>query len=349
MTSKRTKLQEETHFRVLRVLQENPEMSQRELAEAVGVSVGGIRGRPTNRKYRQKDRSKMSYSRAILGDNQFLGVNHTDQAKAAVLFEKFNNPDAIIEVIGAAYQAGVRDFMFTTHDRYDAVFDEIKRSNLFPQLYYTPCIPYAHKYWNRLSTQSLPQMLGSFAMQINPLRILGSGFALLAGRPGGLIPLLVEIEALMCKGLQVRGVFLQNAAFDLLLAIKAFRELEAFADTVARRLKALPGFITMNHPKAVEVLCSDIGMAKPWLCANYNLGGFRMNPSKGQVEASFASRRTKNIAMSVFSSGTASVQCSLDYVISNVGDQGGVDALLFGSSSSLHIESNVRAILEATE
>lgn len=42
MASKRTKLQEDTHFRVLRLLQENPEMSQRELAEAVGVSVGGI-------------------------------------------------------------------------------------------------------------------------------------------------------------------------------------------------------------------------------------------------------------------------------------------------------------------
>jgi EPS-associated MarR family transcriptional regulator len=42
MTSKRTKMQEDTHFRVLRLLQENPEMSQRELAEAVGVSVGGI-------------------------------------------------------------------------------------------------------------------------------------------------------------------------------------------------------------------------------------------------------------------------------------------------------------------
>ena len=42
MTSKRTKLQEDTHFRVLRMLQENPEMSQRELAVAVGVSVGGM-------------------------------------------------------------------------------------------------------------------------------------------------------------------------------------------------------------------------------------------------------------------------------------------------------------------
>ena len=42
MTSKRSKLQEDTHFRVLRLLQEDPEISQRELAKAVGVSVGGM-------------------------------------------------------------------------------------------------------------------------------------------------------------------------------------------------------------------------------------------------------------------------------------------------------------------
>ncbi|GJL87296.1 MAG: MarR family EPS-associated transcriptional regulator [Minwuia thermotolerans] len=29
------------HFRVLRLLEENPEMSQRDLAQAVGISVGG--------------------------------------------------------------------------------------------------------------------------------------------------------------------------------------------------------------------------------------------------------------------------------------------------------------------
>jgi len=41
MTSKRSKLQEDTHFRVLRLLQDNPEMSQRELAAAAGISIGG--------------------------------------------------------------------------------------------------------------------------------------------------------------------------------------------------------------------------------------------------------------------------------------------------------------------
>jgi len=42
MTNKRSKLQEDTYFRVLRLLQENPEMSQRELAKVAGVSVGGM-------------------------------------------------------------------------------------------------------------------------------------------------------------------------------------------------------------------------------------------------------------------------------------------------------------------
>ncbi|MBI1417901.1 MAG: MarR family EPS-associated transcriptional regulator [Limimaricola sp.] len=40
MTSNRSKLQEDTHFRVLHLLEKNPEMSQRELAQAVGISVG---------------------------------------------------------------------------------------------------------------------------------------------------------------------------------------------------------------------------------------------------------------------------------------------------------------------
>ena len=41
MTSRRIKLQEDTHFRVLRILQQNPEMTQRELARKIGISVGG--------------------------------------------------------------------------------------------------------------------------------------------------------------------------------------------------------------------------------------------------------------------------------------------------------------------
>lgn len=42
MTSRQAKLQEDTYFRVLRILQDNPDMTQRELAEKLGISVGGL-------------------------------------------------------------------------------------------------------------------------------------------------------------------------------------------------------------------------------------------------------------------------------------------------------------------
>lgn len=42
MTTQRDKLREDMQFRILRLLRDNPEMSQRDLAKAVGVSTGGI-------------------------------------------------------------------------------------------------------------------------------------------------------------------------------------------------------------------------------------------------------------------------------------------------------------------
>ena len=42
MTSRQAKLQEDTYFRVMRILQENPDLTQRELAEKLGISVSGL-------------------------------------------------------------------------------------------------------------------------------------------------------------------------------------------------------------------------------------------------------------------------------------------------------------------
>jgi EPS-associated MarR family transcriptional regulator len=40
--TRQQQLQEDTHFRVLSLLEQNPDMSQRDLARALGVSLGGI-------------------------------------------------------------------------------------------------------------------------------------------------------------------------------------------------------------------------------------------------------------------------------------------------------------------
>lgn len=42
MRSRQSKLQEDTYFRVMRLLQKDPDLTQRELADMLGVSVGGL-------------------------------------------------------------------------------------------------------------------------------------------------------------------------------------------------------------------------------------------------------------------------------------------------------------------
>ncbi len=42
VTSRQKNLQEDTYFRVMRMLEANPDLTQRELADGLGVSVGGL-------------------------------------------------------------------------------------------------------------------------------------------------------------------------------------------------------------------------------------------------------------------------------------------------------------------
>lgn len=42
MTSRRSQFQEDNYFRVLRMLQDNPDLTQREIAEKLGISTSGL-------------------------------------------------------------------------------------------------------------------------------------------------------------------------------------------------------------------------------------------------------------------------------------------------------------------
>ena len=42
MPSRQSKLQEDTYYRVMRLLEANPDLTQRELADLLGVSVSGL-------------------------------------------------------------------------------------------------------------------------------------------------------------------------------------------------------------------------------------------------------------------------------------------------------------------
>lgn len=42
MTSRQAKIQEDTTFRIMRILHSNPDLSQRDLAKQLGISLGGL-------------------------------------------------------------------------------------------------------------------------------------------------------------------------------------------------------------------------------------------------------------------------------------------------------------------
>jgi predicted transcriptional regulator len=42
MTSRQANMQDETHFWVMHILQDNPDLTQRELEQKLGISVGGL-------------------------------------------------------------------------------------------------------------------------------------------------------------------------------------------------------------------------------------------------------------------------------------------------------------------
>ncbi len=104
MTNKRTRLQEDTHFRVLRLLQENPEMSQRELAEAVGVSVGG-----------------MHYVLSALIDKGLVKLGNFSAAKDKRRYAYVLTPKGI-----ARRAALTRAFMVRKMEEYEALRAEIE-------------------------------------------------------------------------------------------------------------------------------------------------------------------------------------------------------------------------------
>ena len=63
---------------------------------------------------------------------------------------------AIIEVLDAAYEEGIRTFMCTTHDRVAEICDHFRANpEKYPDYLFYPCMPYAHKYANAVTEHGM--------------------------------------------------------------------------------------------------------------------------------------------------------------------------------------------------
>jgi hypothetical protein len=274
--------------------------------------------------------------RLVLGDNQFFGVNHMSEQKARAQAIQFQDLQAVIDVIDTAYDAGIRAFMCTTHDRVREIADHVRANpTRYDGLVFYPCMPYAHKYANAVTEEGLLGALRRFVPE-QPLinAAVRGGRSLVTKDIQGITTLLVDAEMAMFRGLPTPVIFLQNVVVDLLLGMGFLDAYRIFADHVRERYQAEPGFITMNLPALLDAL-DRVGVVDPLVCSNINKIGFRMSGGLDAYEDALCHRRFRGMAMSVFASGAIPPREALEWVC----HQPGIESIVFGASTRRSILS----------
>ncbi len=290
-------------------------------------------------------RTHTPMDRVLFGDNQFFGVNHMSEEKARAQSMRFQDLQAVLDTLDAAYQEGIRTFMCTTHDRVAEVCDHFRANReKYPDYRFYPCMPYAHKYANAVTEHGMIDALRMFLPDDGALGAMVKGGVALANKDiRTIMQLLIDAEMKMFQGLSTPVIFIQNVITDLLLGVGMNDALKYFADHVRDKYGAEPGFITMNMPKLLDVL-EELKIDNPIVCANINKIGFRMCGGIELYEQTIATRRFRPIAMSVLASGALSPKDAIDYVC----QQPKIESIVFGASSRGNIRQTKTLIDQLT-
>jgi hypothetical protein len=281
--------------------------------------------------------------RLLFGDNQFFGVNHMSEEKARAQAMRFQDIGAVIDVLDSAYDSGVRTFMCTTHDRIAMVAEHVRADpERYADFTFFPGMPYAHKYANAVTEDGMLGAVRRFLPDEGLLNAAFRGGSSLAKKDiEGLTTLLIDAEMKMFEGLSTPVIFLQNVVVDLLLGLGFKDAFRVFAEHVAERYDAEPGFITMNLPALLPVL-EEVGVQNPIVCSNINKIGFRMSGGLEAYEKTLREREFRAIAMSVFASGAIEPREAIEWVCA----QPNVESIVFGASSARNIQSTAALVDE---
>jgi hypothetical protein len=281
--------------------------------------------------------------RLLFGDNQFFGVNHMSEEKARAQQLRFQEIEAVIAVLDAAYDEGVHTFMCTTHDRISQICDHVRAyPGRYANFKFYPGMPYAHKYANAVTESG---MLGAVKRFLPDEGLMDA--AIRGGRSmakkdiEGITTLLIDAEMKMFQGLSTPVIFLQNIVVDLLLGLGFKDAFRIFVDHVNNRYDAEPGFITMNLPALLDVL-DELEIDNPIVCSNINKIGFRMCGGIDAYQAALHERRFRAIAMSIFASGAIPPREAIEWVCA----QPNIESIVFGASSKTNIHNTRELVAE---
>jgi hypothetical protein len=284
--------------------------------------------------------------RVLFGDNQFFGVNHMSEEKARAQAMRFQHLSAVLEILDAAYEEGIRTFVCTTHDRVGEICDHFRANKAeYPDFVFYPCMPYAHKYADAVTEFGMIEALRKFLPDTGAVKSMFKGGVAVANKDiESMLQLFVDSEMKMFAGLSTPVIFIQNVITDLFLGLGMDEVLSLFADHVKRKYNAEPGFITMNLPRLLDALEGQ-GIENPIICTNINKIGFRMCGGIELYEKTIRERRFRPIAMSVLASGAITPREAIEYVC----QQTQIQSIVFGASSRANIRQTKSLIEELSD
>lgn len=278
--------------------------------------------------------------RIIFGDNQFFGVDHLSEARAREKMAKFKDTKAIINVLDAAYDIGIRTFMCTTYDRIWEIGDHFRANQQkYHDYKFYPCMPYAHKYANSVTDLGILGTLKLYAGGNVASMLARGGMALAKRDMVSIMKLLVDSEMKMFHGLNTPVIFLQNVITDLLLGLGLTQFFVEFSNYVQSKYHAEAGFITMNLPQLVDTL-DQLGLKNPIICSSINKVGFRMSGGKEHYEEVLKTKPFRAVAMQVLAAGGVRPGDAIEYVAKLEG----VQSIVFGASTPAHIKETKELI-----
>lgn len=285
--------------------------------------------------------------KVIIGDNQFFGINHRSQEKAAEMLQRFSKLDNIFQVYDNAFDCGIKAVMLNSNQRAVEICDRFRQEkSKYGDIAWYPSMPYAHKYADMVNEIGILPAISETILKGNSASgVLGmiakGGTALLGKDAMKMMEMLIDIEFKMFKGLNVKVLFLQNIVTDLILGFGVKEVFEHFCEYVRKKYNVLPGFVTLNMPM-LKTKLEQWGIEELVICTSINKAGFNMFPTKELYESVIAqndSGKYQIMAMNPLASGSISAKESFDYV-----NGLNVQSVVFGASSKEHLESSMKLI-----
>ena len=275
----------------------------------------------------------------VLGDNQFIGVNHRSEMAGKEKAAYFQDVRNVIRTLEIAKENGAGGVMFSSVESIRDIVPEIIKNPRLKGFHIYPLIPYLMKYVDSLTRKGLSGTLASLTSGgrgiENVVRVVSTGIGGLRGDYTKVFEHLIDLEMALFRGGAVKAVVLHNGVVDLMLGL-GFDELFRFYDGyIRKKYSAIPAYGTLNLPLLVQKL-KKCGFENPLIMSPVNACGFNMHSSVEACERTIAEGGFEHLAMNVFSSGAVKPKEAFEY-LSRLKH---IKHVVLGASSEQHIKES---------